>query len=297
MYFKNINNALIDVDASGNLDLLKNLTAKAKLSDALINNAGFYQTIEVIDGERPDHLSKRLYGTEQYHWTFLLLNPQIKNIWDDWPMKYSQLIEYCENKYQYLAADVPATNDNDLNNKFIIGEPVTGSISEASGILKEVHVNLGYLVIEPTSISSQVVTAGNFFTNSWYKIITVGTTDYTTIGSSANTVGTIFKATGVGAGTGTAEGIPRTFNVGGETITGLNSQDSISAGFVKSQTYAPHHHVDDSTGDWVPRRLAGTTPYSYFDYESAVTEQNRQIKVIRPSHINDVVSKFQEVMR
>ena len=77
---------------------------------------------QLLDGERPDHLSQRLYGTPIYHWTFLLLNPQIKNIWDDWPMAFNQLIEYCTNKYQYLAADT----DVSLNNKFIIGETVQG---------------------------------------------------------------------------------------------------------------------------------------------------------------------------
>ena len=99
MYFKNIQSVLIDVDGSGNVDVMKNLTAKAKVSEELIDSSGYYQTVEVVDGERPDHLSKRLYGTEKFHWTFLLLNPQIKNIWDDWPMKYSQLVEYCINKY------------------------------------------------------------------------------------------------------------------------------------------------------------------------------------------------------
>ena len=76
MYFKNIQNVLIDIDGSGNSDLLKNLSSKAKFSNALINNAGFYETEEIIDGERPDLLSQRLYGTPDYHWTFLLLNPQ-----------------------------------------------------------------------------------------------------------------------------------------------------------------------------------------------------------------------------
>jgi hypothetical protein len=37
-----------------------------------------------------------------------------------------------------------------------------------------------------------------------YTIATVGTTDFTAIGASANTVGTTFVATGVGTGTGTA---------------------------------------------------------------------------------------------
>ena len=231
MYFKNIKNAVIDVDGSGKFDILKNLTAKAKVSDDLINSAGFYQTIEVIDGERPDHLSQRLYGSDKYHWTFLLLNPQIKNIWDDWPMKYSQLVEYCTEKYQYLAADT----DDDLNNKFILGETVTGSVSSAVGILKEIHVNMGYLVIEKTS---------------------------------------------------------GTFTITGETVTGLNSSDSVACNFVKSQAYAPHHHTDDSTGEWVPRRAAGTTGFTYIDYESAVTEQNRNLKIIKPHNIKEVARKF-----
>ena len=44
MYFANINNVAIDVDGSGNLDVLKNLTAKAIVSDELLNSGGFYQT-------------------------------------------------------------------------------------------------------------------------------------------------------------------------------------------------------------------------------------------------------------
>jgi len=240
MYFKNITNVTIDVDGSGTVDLMKNLTAKAKISDALINNGGFYQTTTIQDGERPDHLSQRLYGSPQYHWTFLLLNPQIKNIWDDWPMKHGQLVEYCINKYQYLAADVIPIPDNDLNNKFLLGETVTGSISSATGIVKEVHINLGYIVIERTT---------------------------------------------------------GTFAVAGETITGVDSQDSVACNFIKSQAYAPHHHVDDSTGGWVPRRTAGTSPYSLLDYEAAITEQNRNIKAIKPSQIRDVAKQFIKTMQ
>jgi hypothetical protein len=235
MYFANISNVLIDVDGSGNLDVMKNLTARAKVADALMNNAGYYETISIQDGERPDLLSKRLYNVETYHWTFPLLNPQIKNIWDDWPMKQAQLVEYCTQKYQYLAGDTV----DDLNNKFILGETVTGSISNATGKIKEIHVNMGYVVIE--------------------------------------------KTTG-------------TFAVDGETITGIDSQDSVSCNFIKSQAYAPHHHTDASTGEWVMRRAAGTLPYTYIDYETAITDQNRSIKVIKPAHIQTVAAQFVSAM-
>lgn len=229
MYFSSIENVAIDVDGSGNIDVLKNLTARAKVSEELLNSGGFYQTISIIDGERPDHLSKRLYGTEVYHWTFLLLNPQIKNIWDDWPMSATQLIDYCTNKYQYLAADT----DDDLNNKFTIGETVTGSVSGAKGVVKEIHVNLGYVTIELTS---------------------------------------------------------GTFTETGETINGATSGSAAACNFIKSEAYAPHHHRNTS-GVRV-RRSNATVPYTLLDYETAITEQNRQIKVVKPEHINTMAQAF-----
>ena len=48
------------------------------------------------------------------------------------------------------------------------------------------------------------VNAGSFVTGCWYQITTVGTTSFTGIGASANTVGIVFQATGAGSGTGTA---------------------------------------------------------------------------------------------
>jgi len=51
------------------------------------------------------------------------------------------------------------------------------------------------------------VTAGLFVVNDYYRIEVIGTTDFTLIGATANTVGLIFKATGVGTGTGTAQEI------------------------------------------------------------------------------------------
>lgn len=46
-------------------------------------------------------------------------------------------------------------------------------------------------------------TGGAFQVGKLYEIVTVGTTDYTLVGASANTVGVVFRATGAGAGTGT----------------------------------------------------------------------------------------------
>ena len=79
---------------------------------------------------------------------------------------------------------------------------------------------------------STSVTAGAFVVDKYYKILTVGDTSFTGIGASANTVGVIFKATGVGSGTGTAyvESIPWILGTEFETI--LYSACSIGSTFL-----------------------------------------------------------------
>jgi len=73
-----------------------------------------------------------------------------------------------------------------------------------------------------TANTSTNTTAGSFVVGNTYQIVTVGTTDYTLIGASANTVGVIFNATGVGSGTGTAKlvGVPAFKTTSGsQTVT------------------------------------------------------------------------------
>jgi hypothetical protein len=72
------------------------------------------------------------------------------------------------------------------------------------------------------NIESEDVIAGNFTTGVTYVITSIGTTDFTLIGASANTVGLVFTATGAGSGTGTASDrslITNESNVGLETQT------------------------------------------------------------------------------
>lgn len=55
--------------------------------------------------------------------------------------------------------------------------------------------------------TGDIDTAGAFETDRLYTIVSAGDTDFTLIGATNSTPGTIFTATGVGAGTGTARKI------------------------------------------------------------------------------------------
>jgi hypothetical protein len=73
-------------------------------------------------------------------------------------------------------------------------------------VITETIVQLGTVNFEvvdtPSSTGTgEEITTGSFVPTVEYKITFLGDTDFTIIGASANTVGTIFTATGIGGGT------------------------------------------------------------------------------------------------
>ena len=62
----------------------------------------------------------------------------------------------------------------------------------------------GYYDLEMIGVA---ISAGAFVVGHTYTIVALGSTDFTLIGATANTVGLAFTATGAGTGTGTVEGV------------------------------------------------------------------------------------------
>jgi len=70
------------------------------------------------------------------------------------------------------------------------------------------EVGMGKVTLEIYGDGGSLINSGSFVINQIYTIESLGTagttTDFTLIGASSNTVGTVFKATGSGTGNGTA---------------------------------------------------------------------------------------------
>lgn len=79
-----------------------------------------------------------------------------------------------------------------------------GSSTDANATFRKYTYSVSSTTNSITGSSDTVVSAGSFIVGYKYTIKTVGTTDFTAIGASANTVGTVFTATGAGSGTGDA---------------------------------------------------------------------------------------------
>lgn len=52
----------------------------------------------ILDGEKPDTVSNKMYGSSKYDYIILITN-DIKNYYDEWPLSSTTLLEYIEEKY------------------------------------------------------------------------------------------------------------------------------------------------------------------------------------------------------
>jgi hypothetical protein len=124
----------------------QNLSVYVDLIDQIVNDASFYETYTIIDGERPDTLSQKLYDTTDFYWTFYLLNDKLRR--QGWPLTYQEV--YSKSKLYYPNQVV--TTEDVISDRMFRGDIVyQGSASNptAIGIIQEKNLDLGKIVIKP----------------------------------------------------------------------------------------------------------------------------------------------------
>ena len=72
--------------------------------DRLAQSTFAYSTIDILDSERPDTLSYRLYGTPDYYWTFFISNDFLKEGLSAWPKGDSEIKNHIANQYKNISA-------------------------------------------------------------------------------------------------------------------------------------------------------------------------------------------------
>lgn len=152
-YFRYFQKVDYDARGEGFTQKLTNLTHFSKIGTKFLDDITFYSFYNIQDGMRPDNVSYELYGTAGYYWTFFLVNPELKNVYQDWPKSSADLTEFAESKYNTFAAisAVQGTGFGQIADRFQIGETVQGGVTGALGKLVGKYPTLGYLEIEPTS--------------------------------------------------------------------------------------------------------------------------------------------------
>lgn len=141
-YFSNISFVPYKFGTSENYTLHQNLSKYVDLIDQVRDNNSFYQKYTILDGDRPDILSYKLYGSTKYYWTFFLMNDHIRE--NGWPFSTDRVIALVQKERN----NTVLTTRDDLTGIFKVGSTVTGATSGSSGVVIKRRLDFGQIILE-----------------------------------------------------------------------------------------------------------------------------------------------------
>lgn len=267
-FFKQFPKVPYDIFRNGINQNIVDIFRVVKPVEEFLDNPTTYKFYEVKNGERPDIVSQRLYGTPNYYWTFFLVNEFLHDGLGVWPMSQEDLSEYMEKEFNGFAIttrpEIVFNTDgniidhrNSLAGRFTVGETITGTESGATGTLTKKHTDLNQLIV-------QNVTGGSFI------------------------------------------GDPLSPSNPSELVVGATSTDSVSTYKVYKYLDAPfvYYKIGDHEERGVDNgvHIAGATPTSEIDYVSnrenliALNDKRSRIRVVDPSYIDQFIDKYETLL-
>ena len=82
-YFDSFQNKIF-VAPDGKAHLVKDIITAVKIPDYIMNNNDLFYNYRLEDGEMPEMVSHKIYGSTAYHWIVMIINDRL-DVWDDFP--------------------------------------------------------------------------------------------------------------------------------------------------------------------------------------------------------------------
>jgi hypothetical protein len=174
-YFNSFNDVLYKFGNEASTVLTQDLSAYVSLIDDIKDDASAYEKGYIPEGMRPDQLSYQLYGTTIYHWTFYLLNDELRL--QGWPLTTAELDETIKHEFGHTTL----TTRVDITSKFKEGQTVSGSASGATGTIVHRVLDFGQIVLKDavgTFRAGEAVTSVNSSFETESIVIVSGEKEY-----------------------------------------------------------------------------------------------------------------------
>lgn len=135
-YFQNFPKKLINFAVEGESDfkvIVTDILRRVKISNTDIKANGAFETYTIKDGETPEIVSMKYYGSQEYFWLILMVNDLFYGL-ESFPKSYYDLDTYISSTYgetgKYEIHHYEDSNGNEVNaivsgNNLKIFNPVT----------------------------------------------------------------------------------------------------------------------------------------------------------------------------
>lgn len=284
MYFKSFPNIYYNfmTDNGEELRVVKDITTNVRLRKKVLELISVYDVYDIQDGETPETIAFNYYGNALYHWIIMLANERY-DITTDWPMSYSVLNSYIQDKYNYYTAESWYVSSVSQNRTVVtVYAPSHGLTADT----------ISSSMTNPITVSDMLMTTSSSILNDTIVLPVEGLSSTGTIltGSgdiTANTLKIQFDGT---ISNGTPDGWPVD-----ESITytwlpynGLKFNTS-------NREYLISHYESDK-GFVVEPSVADCVPITYYDKEVRANDAKRRIKLVASNVIGVILDDLKTLI-
>lgn len=132
---------------------LTNLAQYTRIFSKIADDISFYTYYTMDNSERLDTISRKLYGTSEYYWTFLLVNKELSNTFMDIRKDNNEFNNFLQRKYPDTA--LTFTNDSD-NISLITTVDIDTELSNNLGTVTGIYPTMNYITVTGLTNSSPV---------------------------------------------------------------------------------------------------------------------------------------------
>lgn len=134
----------VTIDGISQYVAIRDVTVNIRFVKEVLSNITLYDYYDIVDGETPEIISEKFYGTPLYHWVIMLINERYDYI-NDFPLSYVLLRRYAEDKYG--AENIYDTHHYENSDGYVVSDdyPLAVSISNMD---YEENVNEGKRTIK-----------------------------------------------------------------------------------------------------------------------------------------------------
>jgi hypothetical protein len=98
MYFERFPTGQYIQPGTQTFKLVSDLFRRIKIRDKVKDVASLYSEYFVTNGERPEHIAQKHFGSPMLHWVILITN-SITDAYYEWPLSFQAFEEYINSKY------------------------------------------------------------------------------------------------------------------------------------------------------------------------------------------------------
>lgn len=242
MYFANFPKIVYDFDLATGTDykVVTDVTRNVRLRKQILENISLYDYYDIAEGDTPEIISEKIYGTPYYHWVIMLVNQRYDYV-NDFPLSQLELDTYIDKKYGDKKHHV-----HDYKFNGFVKEGINNLVLRESSLLAG---GIGEMAVGKVLVSQ---------VNGYEARI-----DAITVPSDGKTV-SIEVSMRVG------KFAPNeTVTIRGESVYAEVQTCSLPAGYITTSNY---------------------------EYENAVNESKRRIKIVDPSLVEQLVKEFKDII-